>query len=114
MPEFACRHGPEFARDLYIASRRLLETAAFHQPHSGIDNGFRRKPVGHSRFEPEYFARQEKRADLAASIGKQLVSPNRAADDLINIFRRLILAVDLLILPVREFGSHQARTPPQA
>ena len=60
-------------------------------------------------FEPEHVAGQMKRADLAASVGKQLVGANRAADHLIDIFRRLILAVDLLVLPVGEFGRDQAR-----
>ena len=98
-----------FRATLTSRSRGLLETAAFHQPHGGIDNGFRRQAAGNSQFEPEDIARQKKRADLAPSIGKQFVGPNRAADDLIDIFRRLVLAVDLLIFAVGELGRNEAR-----
>src|ERR1700687_1131147 len=49
-----------------------------------------------------------KRADLAPPVGEQLVCPNRAADDLIDIFRRLILAVDFLIFPVTKLRGYQA------
>src|ERR1700676_967898 len=95
MPKVTGCHCPEFARNLNIASRRLLKAAAFYQSHGGIDNGFRREPVDHSRFEPEDVARQVKRADLTPSVRKQLVGPNGATDYLIDVFRRLILSIYL-------------------
>jgi hypothetical protein len=49
-----------------------------------------------------------KGADLAAAVGKKLVAAHRAGDDLIDIFGRLILAVNLLVLVVREFGGDKA------
>ena len=53
VPEVAGRHGPELARDLNIDPRRLLEAAALHQAHGGIDNGFRREPVGSPDSSPK-------------------------------------------------------------
>src|ERR1700674_487779 len=108
MPEFAGRHAPELARDPDVDARRLFEATAFHQAHGGIDDGLRRKAVVVARFESEDVARQMKRADLAPPIGKQLVSPNRAADDLIDVFGWLVLAVNLLVLPVRKLRRHEA------
>ncbi len=67
-----------------------------------------------TRVESKDIARQMKGADLASSIRKQLVGPNGAADHLINIFRRLIFAVDLLVLPVGKLGRHEACMPVRA
>ena len=85
-----------------------FEAAALHQAHGGVDDGFGREAMGGAGFEPEDVAGQMECADLAASVGKQLVGANRAADHLIDVFGRLILAVDFLILPVGEFGGDQA------
>ena len=109
MPQFAGRHAPELARDLDVALCRLLKAAALHQAHGGVDDGFRREPVVGAGFQPEDIARQMKCADLAPSVGKQLVGANGAADDLVDIFRRLILAVDFLVLAVGELGGNKAR-----
>jgi len=51
------------------------------------------------------------RADLAPPVRQQLVASNRAGNHLVDIFRRLVLAVNFLILPVAEFGYHQAGMP---
>jgi hypothetical protein len=47
-------------------------------------------------------------ADLAAAVGEQLVAAHRAGDDLVDIFGRLVLAVDLLVLAVGELGGDEA------
>ena len=94
MPEFAGRHAPELARNLNIDARGLFEAAAFHQAYGRIDDGFRREAVALARFKSEDVARQMNCADLAPSIRKQSVGPNRAADDLIDVFGRLVLTVD--------------------
>ena len=65
--------------------------------------------MGHSGFQPEHVARQEKGADLPPSVGKQLVGPDRAADDLVDIFRRFIFAVDFLVLPVGKLRGDETR-----
>ena len=70
VPEVAGHHGPEFARNLAIDACRLFETAAFHQAHGGIDDGFRREPVSHSQFKPENIARQMKTRRSAAVLRK--------------------------------------------
>jgi hypothetical protein len=49
-----------------------------------------------------------KRADLAASVRKQLVGANGTANDLIDEFRRFVLAVDFLFLAVAEFCRNKA------
>ncbi len=111
VPEVARGHRPELAGNLDVDAGRLLEAAALHQPHRGIDDGFRGQPVDRSRFEAENIARQMEGADLAASVGQQLVAANRARDHLVDVFRRLILAVDFLVLPVGKFGRNQTRMP---
>jgi hypothetical protein len=54
MPEISGSHGPELARDLNIGGSRLLETSSLHQPHGGIDDGFRSQPMDGARFQSEY------------------------------------------------------------
>ncbi len=62
-------------------------------------------------FEPEDVARQVERADLAPTVGKQLVAAYRAGDNLVDVFRGLILAVDFLVFPVAELAGHEACVP---
>ena len=64
-------------------------------------------------FQSKDVAWQKKSADLAPPIGQEFVGPNRATNNLIDIFRRLILAVDFLVFPVGEFGRHKAGMPGQ-
>ena len=111
MPEIAGGHRPELARDLNVDAGGLLEAAALHQPHRGIDDGFRGQPVDRSGFEAEDVAGQVECADLTPSVGEQLVAANRARNHLVNVFRRFILAVDFLILPVGELGRNEAGMP---
>src|SRR5436190_22360336 len=113
MTKVARRDGPEFARDLDIRFRCLLKMTASHQPHRSIDDSLRREPVGGSQFQPKDITREMKRADLASPVGKQLMCPDGAADDLVNVFGRLILAVDFLILAVRELSRDKAHVAGQ-
>ena len=53
------------------------------------------EPVQFRRFEAEHVAGQVEGADLAAAVFEDLVGAHRAADHLIEILRRLLLAVDL-------------------
>jgi hypothetical protein len=62
-------------------------------------------------FKPENVTRQMKCADLTPSVGQQFVAANRAADDLVNVFRGLILSVDFLVLFVGEFSGDEAGVP---
>jgi hypothetical protein len=52
-------------------------------------------------------------ADLAAAVGEKLVGAHRTADHLVDVFRRLILAVNLFVLAVGELGGDEARMPGQ-
>src|SRR6266446_2518688 len=113
MPQLASRDAPKLARDPDIVVCRLLEAAALYEAHGGIDDGFRRQAMVHSRFQSEDVARQMKCANLAASVGQKLVGTNRAADHLIDVFGRLILAVNLFLLPVGEFRRDKPRMPGQ-
>src|SRR5947208_3093026 len=54
-----------------------------------------------------------KRTDLASPVGKQPMCPDGAADNLVDVFGRLILAVDFLILPVRELTCDKAHVAGQ-
>src|SRR6478672_9086280 len=111
MPELTGGHAPELAGDLNIYPGSLLKAAALDQAYGRVDDGFCGEAMAGARFEPEDVARQEKCADLAASVGKQLVSPDRAPNHLIDIFSQLIFAVDLLVLPVGKFRRHEAGVP---
>jgi hypothetical protein len=46
-------------------------------------------------FEAEDVARQVKSSDLPATIRKNLVSPDRACDDPVNVVGRFVLAINL-------------------
>jgi hypothetical protein len=61
-----------------------------------------------ARFKPEDVAGQVEGADLPASIAKNLVGPDRTADNPVHVVRRLVLAIDLGIAAVRHRGAHQA------
>ena len=66
-----------------------------------------------ARFETENVARQQKRADLAPSVGQQFVGPNRASNNLVDIVGRLVLAVDFFIFAVRRTRSPQGQDDPE-
>jgi hypothetical protein len=84
---------------------------SFHKAYGRIDDGFGRKAVVGAGFQPKDVAGQQKRADLAASVGKQLVGPHGAADHLIDIFGRLVFAVNLFVLAIGKFARHKAGVP---
>lgn len=109
MPEVACRHRPKLARDQNFDPGRLLKAAALHQTHGSIDNGFRCKPVGRSGFQAENITCQVE--CLTPPVGKQFVTANRTTYHLINVFRRLILAIDFLIFLVGKLGGDEACVP---
>src|SRR5689334_11432185 len=50
------------------------------------------------------------RADLAAAVGEELVGAHCAANHLVDVLRRLVLAIDFLVLAIGEFRSDQARS----
>src|SRR5262249_18589018 len=72
------------------------------------DDRFSRKAVGWAGLQAEHVARQVEGADLAASVGEQLVAADRARNDLIDIFRRLVLTIDFLVLLVGEFRGEES------
>src|SRR5262245_48089407 len=58
-------------------------------------------------FQTEKIAREVESANLATPIFQHLVGANRPADDLVEVFSRLVLAVDLLIPAERHRRTHQ-------
>src|SRR4051794_12879415 len=100
MPQLASGHGPEAPRYLNRDAGRLLEATAFHQANGGICDRFCSQPMNRSGLQPEYVARQMKRADLASAVVQQLVGTNRAANHLVDVFGGLAFAVNFLILAV--------------
>ena len=64
-----------------------------------------------SQFKSKNVTGQMECADLTPSVGKQLVAANRAANHLVDVFRRLILTVDFLIFLVGKLGGDEARVP---
>ena len=110
VPEVACGHGPEVVGDLDIRSCGGFQAAALHQADGGVGDRFGRQAMGRAGVEAEHVTGQMERADLAPSVGKQLVGANCAADHLIDIFARLALAVDILILPVGKLAGNHTHT----
>jgi hypothetical protein len=92
--------------DLDIRSGGGFQAAALHQADGGVGDRFSRQAMGGAGIEAEHVAGQMERADLAPSVVEQLVGADRAADHLIDIFARLALAVDFLILPVGKLGGN--------
>ncbi|MHC2929281.1 hypothetical protein ACVJA9_004078 [Bradyrhizobium diazoefficiens] len=108
MAKFAGGHRPELAGDLHVDAGGLLEARAFHEAHAGVDDGFGGKTVAGAGFEAEHVAGKMEGADLAAAVGEKLVAAHGPGDDLVDIFGRLVLAIDLLVLAVGEFGGDEA------
>jgi hypothetical protein len=76
-----------------------LKALSSDQANGGLYDRFCGKSMRLAVLQPKYIAGQVKRADLAAAIGEQLVTSYRPLCDLINVFGRLLLAVDLLPTP---------------
>src|SRR5215216_5151788 len=95
--------------DLDIRSRGGFQAAALHQTDSSIGDRFSRQAMGRAGIEAEHAAGQMERADLAPSVVEELVGANRAADHLIDIFGRLALTVDFLVLPVGKLAGNHTR-----
>src|SRR5262245_5660510 len=91
----------------------LLEALALDEAQRGVEDGFGGEAMVGAGFQAKYVAGQVEGTDLAAAVGEQLVGAHRAADHLIDIFGRLILAVDFLVLAIGEFGGDEARMPGQ-
>ena len=60
-------------------------------------------------FQAKDVAHQVKCADLAASVGEELVAPNRAVNDLVDIVGRLGLSVNLGAPGVFELAQDELR-----
>jgi hypothetical protein len=58
-------------------------------------------------FEAEDVARQVKGSDLPATIRENLVSPDRACDDLVNVVGWFVLAINLCVAIVGNRGTHE-------
>jgi hypothetical protein len=108
VPEFAGGHSPEAAGHLNRDAGRLFKIAAFHQAHGRIGDGFRGQAMGQSGLKSKDVAGQVERTNLSAAIGEQLVAPDRAANDLIDVFSGLVFSIDFLVLLVGEFRGDQA------
>jgi hypothetical protein len=90
----ARRHVQEVKRDVHIDFRYVLKTAPLHKPHGRVDNCLCGKPMGRTIFKAKNIANQVEGPDLAATVGQQLVAPNRTLYDLVDVVRWLRFAVD--------------------
>jgi len=73
----------------------MASLSATDDAHGGVDDRLRRKAMLAAVREAENVAGQVKGADLPAAVGQQLVAPYRAGFDLVDVFGRFLLAVDL-------------------
>ena len=85
-----------------------FEAAPFYQADGGIDDRLGGQSMGRTAIKAEHIAGQMECTDLAPSVAKKLVGPNRAVDHLIDVFAGLSLAINFLILPVGKFGRDHA------
>ena len=108
--EIAGRHVQQIKRDHHVGFGHLLEAGSLHQAHGGFDDRFRRKSVNWPVFKTENVANKVEGADLAATIGQELVAPYRALQDLVEIFGPLGLSVNLGAFIVFEFAQDNPRS----
>jgi hypothetical protein len=104
MPEVARCHIQEIERHLGVGFRHVLKAAPLHQPYRRLYDGLRGKLVGATVLQPKNVSRKMESADLAASIGEELVGANRTINDLVDIIGRLRLPENLRAPFVFEFA----------
>ena len=91
---------------LEFARREVHHRAALDDEHVAVGNRFGREGVFSAGLEAKDVTGQIERADLAAAVGQHLVGAHCAADDLVEIFGRLGLAVDFGVATKSHLAAH--------
>ncbi len=94
MFEFATGQRPELVGDIAVLRGGRQHRGAPHHDHMGLRDRFRRRGMVGAELDPEHVAGMIEGFDLPASVLQDLVNPHGAAQDHVDIVRRLVLAVD--------------------
>jgi hypothetical protein len=105
--QLAGGHGPELAAHLVVAGGEPDQGAALDDQHFAVGDCFRRKGMNVADLKAEHIAGEVERADLAAAVVEDLIGPYRAADDLVEVFGRLVFSEDLGIAADRHRRGHR-------
>ena len=105
--QLAAGQRPELAGDVVVARGERDDGAALDHEHLAVGDRLGGEGVLVADLEAEHVARQVERADLAAAVVEDLVGAHRAADDLVDVIGRLVLAVDLGVAGERHRRAHQ-------
>ena len=100
MLEIGGGHVQELSNHRRIVLCLTLQGLAFDKTNGGVDDSFGCETMELTILEAEDIARQVKRADLAATVRQEFVSPNRAFNYLIDILCGFCLSENLVVLDV--------------
>ena len=84
-----------------------FEAHTLDQAHVGVDDSFGCEAMGFGILKAENVADEVKSTDLTSSVGEELVAANGPRNDLVDVLRRLFLAVDLGAPPVMKFTGDE-------
>ena len=96
-PQFTRRQRPQLARDVVVSLRESRDGTPTDKQHARFDDRFSRVRVLALEFKAEDVAGRMKGLNLAPSVGQDSVGADSAADDLVEMFGRIALAVNLLV-----------------
>src|SRR3982750_2701825 len=100
MLEIGGGHVQELSNHRRIVLCLTLQALAFNKANGGVDDSFGCETMELTILEAEDIARQVKRADLAATVRQEFVSPNRAFNYLIDILCGFCLSENFVVLDV--------------
>ena len=105
--QLAAGQREELPRDRSVAPGQRVDRAALDHEHFGVGDrlGGQRMLVG--EFKTENIAGQIKSADLTAAVAEDFVGANAAADDLVKVVGRFVIAEDFGIARIGHHGAHQ-------
>jgi hypothetical protein len=93
-------HIQQIEHNEHVSFRQIIQAGSLHQPHRRVDDRFCGEPMDRPVLQAKDVAGQVESADLTAAVGQELVAPNRAVNDLVDIVGRLGLSVDFGALVV--------------
>jgi hypothetical protein len=91
--QFPCGKGPESSGHVMFPLGEPHHGAQFDDQHPRAVDRFGGECARHAQFQAKNIASEVKRPNLAAPVAEYLVGPHRAADDLVDVVGRLVLAV---------------------
>ena len=104
--QLATGHRPQLTGNVAVARGKRLDRAALDDDDFGIGDGFGGERMLAANLVTEEVARQIELTDLAPAVVQDLGGADGAADELVEIFGRFILPVDLRIADEGHRGAH--------